>query len=53
MWTPEESSRVMSEARDVNPNVKTLAVPKGLQVERGPDAVVEYITEQLPKLIDG
>lgn len=42
----------MLEARNINPGVKTLAVPQGLQVEKGPDAVVEYIKEQLPALIE-
>lgn len=50
MWTAEQASAVMAQAREVNPAVKTLALPQGLQVERGPDAVVEYIKEQLPRL---
>ncbi|KAK4550602.1 hypothetical protein LTR36_000181 [Oleoguttula mirabilis] len=52
MWTPEQSSRIMAEAKEVNPKVKTLALPQGLQVQKGPDAVVEYIKEQLPALIE-
>lgn len=52
MWTPEESSMVVSEARNINPEVKTLVLPQGLQLEKGPDAVVEYIKEQLPALIE-
>jgi hypothetical protein len=53
MWTPEQSDAVLSRAREINPDVKTLALPQGLQVERGPDAVVEYIVEKLGGLIDG
>ncbi len=53
MWTREESSMVMAQAREVNPKVKTLALPQGLQVEHGPDAVVRYIEEQLPRLLEG
>jgi len=53
MWTPEQSDSVLRRAREINPNVKTLALPQGLQVERGPDAVVEYIVEKLEGLIDG
>ncbi|KAK4962472.1 hypothetical protein LTR10_000098 [Elasticomyces elasticus] len=45
------SSEVFEAARKVNPNVKTLAIPQGLQVEKGPDAVVEFIKEQLPVLL--
>lgn len=53
MWTPEQSSKVLAEAREVNPKVKTLALPQGLQVQGGPDAVVKFIEEQLPRLIEG
>lgn len=53
MWTPEQSDSVLSRAREINPNVKTLALPQGLQVERGPDAVVEFIVGKLEGLIDG
>jgi hypothetical protein len=53
MWTPEQSDAVLSRAREINPDVKTLALPQGLQVERGPDAVVEYIVEKLGGLMDG
>ena len=52
MWTSEQSAKVFSEAREVNARVKTLAIPQGLQVEKGPDAVVEYVKERLPELIE-
>lgn len=52
MWTPEQSSKVLEEARGVNPKVKTLAVPQGLQAEKGPDGVFEYLIEQVPQLLD-
>lgn len=51
MWTPEQSEKVIDAAREINPKVKTLALPQGLQVEKGPDAVVEYIKERLPGLL--
>jgi len=52
MWTPEEAERIMSIAKEVIPALKTFSLPKGLQVERGPDAVVEYIEEHLPGLLN-
>lgn len=52
MWTPEEAERIISIAKEVIPTLKTFSLPKGLQVERGPDAVVEYIEEHLPALLD-
>lgn len=37
----------------MGPQLKTFALPQGLQVERGPDAVVEFIEENLPALLEG
>ncbi|KAK1055668.1 hypothetical protein LTR74_015504 [Friedmanniomyces endolithicus] len=51
MWTPEQSSHVFAQAREVNPECKTLAIPQGLQVEKGPEAVVEWIKGKLPGLL--
>ena len=54
MWTPEQSQKIQKIAKDiVGPQLKTLALPQGLQVEKGPDAVVEFIEEKLPTLIEG
>ena len=53
MWTPEQSQSIHAEAKSIVPGLKTFALPQGLQVERGPDAVVEYIEENLPKWIEG
>ncbi|KAK0251384.1 hypothetical protein B0A54_09317 [Friedmanniomyces endolithicus] len=51
MWSPEQSSHVFTQAREVNPSCKTLAIPQGLQAEKGPEAVVEWIKGQLPRLL--
>lgn len=51
MWTPEESAKIQEIARSIVPDIKTHAIPQGLQAERGPDAVVEYLKEQVPKLL--
>lgn len=51
MWTPEEADTIFSTARSVVPDIKSHAIPTGLQVERGPDAVVEYLVEEVPKLL--
>lgn len=53
MWTAEQSSKVFELARSIVPGIKTHAIPHGLQVERGPDAVVEHLNEQVPRLLDG
>lgn len=52
MWTPQQSSEIQAIARSAVPGVKTTALPQGLQAEKGPDAVVEYLLEKVPTLID-
>ncbi|TDZ13439.1 hypothetical protein C8035_v004459 [Colletotrichum spinosum] len=52
MWTAEEADRAFSTARAIVPNVKTHAIPHGLQVERGPDAIVEHLLEKVPALLE-
>lgn len=42
----------MAVAKETVPGLKTLSLPYGLQVEKGPDAVVEYIEEHLPVLLE-
>lgn len=51
MWSPEEAAKIQETARGIVPDIKTHAIPQGLQVERGPDAVVEYLREEIPKLL--
>lgn len=53
MWTDEQAAHIHDVARKVmGPKLKVMALPQGLQVERGPDAVVEYLVEKMPQLID-
>ncbi|KAI9931493.1 hypothetical protein ASPWEDRAFT_49711 [Aspergillus wentii DTO 134E9] len=52
MWTAEEAQFIHSTARDIKPDIKLHAIPTGLQVERGPDAIVEYLCEKVPPLLD-
>jgi len=53
MWTPDQASKIISEAKTIVPALKTFSLPEGLQVSNGPDAVVEYIKKHLPALIEG
>lgn len=53
MWTPEESEEIQKIARDTVPGIKTMAIPHGLQVEKGPDAVVEFLKERWGPLVEG
>lgn len=52
MWSAEEASEIHSLAKSVVPDIKYHAIPTGLQVERGPDAIVEYLVEKVPALLD-
>lgn len=52
MWTAEEAEQIQALARSIVPGIKTHAIPSGLQVERGPDAIVEYLVEKVPILLD-
>lgn len=51
MWSPEQAAQIQDIARSIVPDIKTHAIPQGLQVERGPDAIVEYLNEQIPKVL--
>jgi hypothetical protein len=52
MWTAEQAAEIHAIARSIRPDIKLHAIPAGLQVERGPDAVVEYLLENVPALLD-
>lgn len=51
MWTKEESDEIQRIAMETVPGIKTMAIPQGLQVEKGPDAVVEFLKEKWPGLV--
>ena len=40
-------------AEETIPGIKTFKIPPGFQVEKGPDAVVELIKENLPSILEG
>jgi hypothetical protein len=52
MWTPEQSKTVHDTARSIIPDILTFSIPQGLQVNKGPDAVVDFIKENLPSLLE-
>ena len=47
-----ELQEIVGIAKAIIPGLKTFSLPQGLQVEKGPDAVVEYIKENIPALLD-
>lgn len=53
MWTPQQAEEIFKIAKGVVPNVKTHAIPQGMQVEKGPDYVIEYLTDEVPKMLQG
>ncbi|KAI0773291.1 hypothetical protein BD413DRAFT_473405 [Trametes elegans] len=52
MWTPDQAQEIVNIAQSAVPGIKTFSLPFGLQAEQGPDAVVEYIKEHLPLILD-
>ncbi|KAG6366189.1 hypothetical protein INS49_000365 [Diaporthe citri] len=52
MWTPEEAAQAVSVAREIVPDIKVMSLPKGLQVEKGPEGVIEYGKAHLPAILD-
>jgi hypothetical protein len=52
MWSFDEAAKIREFAENESPGVKTHAIPQGLQVERGPDAVVEYLLDIVPSMLD-
>jgi len=52
MWSPEESLKARETAKELVPGIRTFALPQGLQVSKGPDAVVNFIIENLPALLE-
>jgi hypothetical protein len=53
MWKPDEAATIRTIAEREKPGIRTQAIPQGLQVEKGPDAIVEYLVEVVPGLLDG
>ncbi|KAL4745290.1 hypothetical protein BDW72DRAFT_208320 [Aspergillus terricola var. indicus] len=52
MWSAEQAAEIQSIARSIKPDIKLHAIPQGLQVEKGPDAIVEHLLENVPRLLD-
>jgi hypothetical protein len=52
MWSSDEAAKIRAIAEKERPGIKTHAIPQGLQVERGPDAVVEYLLDVVPSMLD-
>ena len=50
MWTKEESDEIQRIAKETVLGIKTMVIPQGLQVEKGPDAV-EFLKEKWPGLV--
>ncbi|KAF1967808.1 hypothetical protein BU23DRAFT_583697 [Bimuria novae-zelandiae CBS 107.79] len=52
MWSPKEAQKIRAIAERESPGIRPHAIPQGLQVETGPDAIVEYLLEKVPPLLD-
>ena len=52
MWTDAEVQKIRATAEATRPGIAFYALPQGLQVEKGPDAVVEHLVQNVPGLLD-
>ena len=52
MWTSEQSREIETIARTIIPDIKFHAIPYGLQVAEGPEAIVGYLTDRVPTLLE-
>ena len=52
MWTQDEADAIQAMAREAKPDIVTYAIPFGLQVEKGPDAIVEHLCSSIPAVLD-
>lgn len=48
MWTSKDVAEIQQNALSIKHDVKLYAIPFGLQVEKGPDAIVEHLLERIP-----
>jgi hypothetical protein len=51
MWTADDVAEIQRTARSIKPDIKLHAIPFGLQIEKGPDAIVEHLLEQIPQIL--
>lgn len=49
-WTTSQQEEVLQIARTIIPDIKTIAIPPGLNATKGGEAVVEFLREQVLKL---
>ncbi|KAK1926853.1 hypothetical protein DB88DRAFT_475833 [Papiliotrema laurentii] len=51
MWTPEQQEEIQRIARETIPGIKTHGIPTGLQVQVGPEGIVDYLTERIDGIL--
>ncbi|KAG7528367.1 hypothetical protein FFLO_06207 [Filobasidium floriforme] len=51
MWTPDQQAQIQQIARDTIPGIRTAAIPTGLQVDQGPDAVVQFLKGKIDEIM--
>ncbi|WWC61518.1 uncharacterized protein I303_104102 [Kwoniella dejecticola CBS 10117] len=52
MWTPEQQQEIQKIARDTIPGIKTHGIPTGLQVQVGPEGIVQYLMERIDEIME-
>jgi hypothetical protein len=51
MWTAEEAEEIQRIAKETKPGLVTYAIPHGLKVNSGENAIVDHLTSSVPQLL--
>lgn len=51
MWTSDDVSEIQQMALSIKPDIKLYAIPFGLQIEKGPDVIVEHLVDQISLIL--
>ncbi|KAK8870092.1 hypothetical protein IAR55_000662 [Kwoniella newhampshirensis] len=51
MWTPEQQAEIQQIAKDTIPEIKTHAIPSGLQQQVGVEGVIRYLVERIDEIM--
>jgi len=52
MWSENQAQTIRDIALAAVPGIRTYAIPQGMQVSAGPDAVVAHLVAKVPALLD-
>jgi hypothetical protein len=51
MWTADQAQEIQTIAKETKPGLVTYAIPHGLKVNSGENAIVEHLKSTVPPLL--